>query len=340
MNRSNVIDFIRGIAVIIMILANTIPYFIDLEKFIFIRFIFSLAAPIFLLITGYVTQISLSNRDLNRAKFISRICQILFFGVFIDVFFWKSIPFMTTDILYLIAFSQFLLLLFNEKINIFLILLIFSASVLMHDIFIYRFDIPDLSINSNIDFTSIINLNPIKRFLFDGWFPVFPWVAFVFLGAISFRYKAFISQNYLYFLLSGFILLIVSYFSIQNKFYPIRDNYLELWYPANGLSLLIPFSIFLISTGFINMKTFQNNIFLNFFIFLGKNSLFAYTFNALLIAIVIDFNLNNKFSNYNIVYLFSTLLTIIVVTLLMEKIRNDKLWKKTPKFIKFLLGYQ
>lgn len=74
--------------------------------------------------------------------------------------------------------------------------------------------------------------------------------------------------------------------------------------------------------------------------FFGKNSLFAYTFNALLIAIVIDFNLNNKLSNYNIVYLLFTLLTIIVVTLLMEKIRNDKLWRKIPKFIKFLLGYQ
>ena len=258
MKRFNSIDAIRGFAVTIMIIANTTPYFIDIEDNNLIRFLFSLAAPIFLIITGFVSQLTLSNLDLNRTKFVSRIFQILFFGVLIDLLFWKSIPFMTTDILYLIAFSQFFLLItLKNKTQLFLILFIFLISFQAHYLFNYRFEIPDLSINSNLNFTDIIINNPFKRFFFDGWFPVLPWMGFILLGAASFRFKSLISKFNSIFLISGFVLLFLSYLLIHNNFFPIRDHYLELWYPANGLVLLIPFSMFLIVIGFVNQNHLQ-----------------------------------------------------------------------------------
>jgi uncharacterized membrane protein len=339
MKRFNSIDAIRGFAVTIMIIANTTPYFIDIEDNNLIRFLFSLAAPIFLIITGYVSQLSLSNLDLNRTKFVSRIFQILFFGVLIDLLFWKSIPFMTTDILYLIAFSQFFLLItLNNKTQLFLILFIFLISFQSHYLFNYRFEIPDLSINANLKFNDIIINNPFKRFFFDGWFPVLPWMGFILLGAASFRFNSIINKFNSIFLISGFVLLFLSYLLIHDNFFPIRDHYLELWYPANGLALLIPFSMFLIVIGFISLNHIHNMFSFKFIISLGRNSLFAYVFNALLISIVIDFDLN-KINDNNFLYLIMSIVITISFTILIDKFRNTLIWEKTPMIIKFLLGY-
>lgn len=72
---------------------------------------------------------------------------------------------------------------------------------------------------------------------------------------------------------------------------------------------------------------------------LGRNSLFVYVFNALLIAMVLDFKLNNSSIDSRYLLLI-VILTILTSTLLIERFRRSKIWPIVPKGIKFLLGYQ
>ena len=67
MNRSHSLDLIKGIAVLVMIFANTSVYFFNFIDFNFIRLICSFAAPVFLILTGYFTQLNLLKNDINKS---------------------------------------------------------------------------------------------------------------------------------------------------------------------------------------------------------------------------------------------------------------------------------
>ena len=339
MGRSSTIDILRGVAVIIMIFANTTQYFIDLSNQNFVRFIFSLTAPVFLVITGYVTEILLNSITHSKKKITLRIFQILFFAIIIDLVFWKAMPFVTFDILYLIAASQLFLILINKRHQFAVVLIVLIGTLVMHAAFEYRFDIPDLTLDNLNQKDIVRSIQPLKRFLFDGWFPIFPWLGFVFLGAIGRQYYAAIETKKNYFLLTGLFLLIIMILVNRNIQFLQRDFYLEIWYPATGVILLIPLATFLIIAGLISRTIISSNIFINFIIILGRNSLFVYVFNALLIALVLDFKLNNSSIDSRYVLLI-VILTILTSTLLIERFRRSKIWPIVPKGIKFLLGYQ
>ena len=111
LERFDTIDFFRGIAVLIMIIANSTPYLFDFSNLNLIRIIFSLAAPIFIFIAGFTTQMNKINK---KPESLTRIIQILIIAIFIDFFIWHSIPLFTFDVLYLIGFSKIILFLFNK----------------------------------------------------------------------------------------------------------------------------------------------------------------------------------------------------------------------------------
>ena len=106
-NRLETIDFLRGCAILIMIVANSTPYFFNFSDQIALRYIFSLAAPAFIFLAGYTSQM---NHDNGKPETLYRILQILVIGMGIDLFIWGSTPLYTFDVLYLIAISKFILL--------------------------------------------------------------------------------------------------------------------------------------------------------------------------------------------------------------------------------------
>jgi len=159
-SRIDAIDFFRGLAVIVMIFANSTPYLFDLKDIFSIRFLFSAPAPIFIFLAGFTSQI-----NFEKGKQISfyRIFQCLLMAILIDIVIWRSVPFYTFDVLYLIVSSKFLLL-FIQKINkpkfIFLILILFISiylflinKFLFLKILIMYFEIVDI-------FSLSLNINP------------------------------------------------------------------------------------------------------------------------------------------------------------------------------------
>jgi uncharacterized membrane protein len=104
--RNKTIDSFRGMAIIIMIAANSWPYIYPYDNCPFLlRVLFSTAAPIFIFLSGYVYQFQNSLK--GKRPLYKRPLQILLLAVLIDSLVWKIVPFVTFDVLYLIAISMF-----------------------------------------------------------------------------------------------------------------------------------------------------------------------------------------------------------------------------------------
>ena len=140
-----------------------------------------------------------------------------------------------------------------------------------------------------------------------------------------------------YFLLIGLTLIGLVYFLIMNKNIPIRNSYLEIWYPLKNIKLLIPFAVFFIITSSLNNRNQQISPVSNFFLILGKNSLFAYIINSLLMALAISWGLNqNTNPLFSILYF---ILIIVLLVFLMNRLRQSNKWHLTPRVVKYFLGY-
>lgn len=343
MNRSNTIDLLRGFAVLIMIFANSAPYFINLDQEYFLRFLFSLAAPIFLIITGYCSQISYRNNSSSLQKHLKRIVQIFFIGAFIDFVFWQAIPLISFDILYLIAISQLVLLIFRRSnaLLFWLILLgVLVANFMLHSNLNYRFDNPDYSW-INLDLDSLSRSNPVQRMIYDGWFPLFPWLGLVVLGALLPTFKYLLLRKSLYFVILGLGILASSYYLLLGQTVEVRDDYLELWYPAIGYSLFIPLAMYFLTMGLINVEIKGASIFGQFLKILGRNSLFVYFIDAMLIAMVsfFDLKIGTETFLFNSLYLVVLIVLIFLCTVLIDTMRNKQVWNAVPWFVKYILGF-
>lgn len=335
MERNYIIDLFKGLAVFIMIFANTSPYFFNLNDQLIIRFLFSLAAPVFIICSGYITKKNLSNLEFKKSKLLFRIFQILFFAAFIDFFFWHSIPFITFDVLYLIGFSQLFLFIINKKYLMYFLIITFLISILLHNSFIYRFDINEIK---SFSLNTIFDANPLKRMFFDGWFPVFPWLTFFMLGSLSSEFSCSFIKYKKTLILSSFFLMIFFLIKFSKNTFEIRENYLELFYPLNAYTLLIPISVFVLIVGTLNSGIKENNIFINFIINLGKNTLLLYVLNALIVAYISDNYLNIHLSSTEKALSFCLVISILlVISVLFEKLKKTNYWIKTPKAIKFIL---
>lgn len=329
-----------------MLFANTAPYVFDLSNFFYVRFVFSTAAPLFIFISGFTTEMNLQKEGANRKKVLKRILQVLFWGVMIDTLIWRIVPFLTFDVLYLIAFSQLLILLLSYKKSILIkwitLLIIATAYFICQYYFTYRYKIPEVELGSQVKFTQFAqDFIPLKRMFFDGWFPILPWAAFAIFGSIVYHYQNFLSKKIYFLIIIGLLVLDVPLFISQQYSFPVRNNYLELWYPPSGIMLFIAIGSVFISTALISTVSnkFQNISF-SLLSILGKNSLFIYIYHALIMSIISRLTGLSHFSLMSNIALFLSIsLLMILLGLLMEKIKTKKWWINSPPAIKFIFGY-
>ena len=94
------IDFIRSIAIIIMIIANSAAVIGNKEYSYFFRIICSLAAPLFVLISGISFSVSSKYPSSSDTKTKSAF-YLLITASCIDLFIWQIPPFNTFDVLYI-----------------------------------------------------------------------------------------------------------------------------------------------------------------------------------------------------------------------------------------------
>lgn len=338
--RNSTIDSCRGIAILIMVLANSAPYIlINVEIPFVLRFLFSLAAPIFIFLSGYSLHLSFE-KGKKAKKILMRSLQIVFIAILIDVVVWRIVPFQTFDVLYLIGFSQIALILIN-KLNIKIQTFIFFLSIIISIFLIVNCNYRFKQIENNFDYSHLSVYSSLIRMFFDGWFPFFPWFSISLAGYLSYNYKEQFKKNSILFMISGMFLLIISYFLfiIFPSYINLpRENYLELFYPINNIYFLTLLGIFIIIMVFITsrfkIKSFPTII--------GKFSLFFYIFHTVIINfLIIDFvkYLTFKpFTSFIIIGLFFQIL-LLVTSKLLDIYLPYFLKNKKNKPLLFVLGF-
>lgn len=328
-NRNSNIDTLRGFAIIIMIIAHLAPhiYLNDIQDFFWFRFICSIAAPIFLFILGYSLK---KFSTFEKKKYFIKGIFIIVNACLIDVFLWQIIPFYSFDILYLIGIS-ILLYPFWSKIPFRYLIVIFCflffSTLIIDWLNIYTLKITEINFKQISDFkfeTLIYNL------VVNGWFPIFPWFAFIIYGYVFDEIRLFDKRFYLsvFFVIALLLCLLI----LNNSFNYNREFAVELFYPANIYYFISAIStVSLIKFYFLDKKKIQ----LNILSIIGKVSLFLYSFH--LVIITLFFNIVYTFCNKSI--LFTSFIFVsfcIIISYVLNSIKNRFLFKNI--YLKIFFG--
>ena len=342
-NRLTKIDFLRSLAIIIMIFANSSPYIFQGPHPIWFRLFCSIAAPLFIFLSGYSFHLSFRIYKNKKHKYIQAF-YILLSAIFIDTVVWQILPFQTFDVLYLIAFGiliNTLIFDFNVIIKLSIASIFILGSFCLKFLVAYRFNIYEQPINiislKQINFSSIFDA---KRWLIDGWFPLFPWTGVAILGQI-FSQKIDIINKYMIilkwptlFTLSFFLYLVLQTISPI----PERDSYLEIFYPPSPYFVCFFLTLIFFLFSFFNNSKINGHRFFIFLGILGRKSMFIYIYHAFIIAYILASFAKPMRPLLFLIVNFIFILSAFAMAYFLEKIEKNKLVEFVPKSIKKVLG--
>ncbi len=335
------IDIFRGVAIFTMLMANSAAGSLVPPHHFWLRIYGSFAAPIFVFLAGFMVGIGYQKHPLSY--FIKRGLEVILVGVLIDVLIWRIIPCTTFDVLYLtglgIPVAAFTLKL-KTPIRISLCILFFAAGPILQHLFSYsetvhEFNLKGFSI-AHFDFMHSFHWW-LKSWLFDGWFPVFPWMGFVIAGTLAFTHGSHIVNNIKVFLPLGMTLFISGLARLYfHRPLAEREDYSELFYPP-GVAYLCA-AIGAITIGVSSLKYLRPTFGLQFLRFLGSCSLFIYIFHSAVIYFVLDeYFAELQLKEYILMYTVFSAFMIFCAWILFE-LKQKPFWKKVPKFLKFVFG--
>ena len=336
------LDIARSIATLIMIVANAAPAFLEEESVnpIF-RVICSLAAPLFIFISGLTFRVNIDN---NKRGLLKNAFYLLASAAFVDVAIWRIMPFCTFDVLYLIAFSQiitFFIFKLSPSLRVVTFCVLAAVFLVVQQLVSYRFEIADSSISDVIvsegPYYSI--QSNFKRLVFDGWFPILPW-SLLFLSGSLISYQRlnvlFLEKKVTRF--SAWILFIgVFSISCANISQDIRNGYMEVFYPFTGWIVVLAGIWMICALSFA--KVFKGNqVVINYLQILGKKSLFVYVLHLTLISYIFSSQAKMPAIQFTLVsVLFIALVWVFVYFLSSErcKLTIDKF---IPKCAREIIG--
>ncbi len=276
LSRDSSLDSLRGMAVVLMIMANLTPTLSETPP-LFLRFLGTLAAPFFTLLSGYMMGLNQSKRGRTSLKKTSkRVSMLFFWGAMIDFFAYDVVPFFPFDVLYLIGVGSFLLFFLQQKSHFFITALILVILLLSSFL---QFTLPYSPIPAEYSPITLLSefqlTQAIQSIFYDGWFPLFPWLAMPLIGYLLGREGPFSKKTSL----MGFILGGILWFFSPLKSVP-REGYTELFYPFSFGAILFMVSFFQLSLRFLQTKQFH----LPFFSLFGKYCLSVYVLHLFIIS--------------------------------------------------------
>ncbi|MFA5098277.1 MAG: heparan-alpha-glucosaminide N-acetyltransferase domain-containing protein [Candidatus Margulisiibacteriota bacterium] len=335
------IDIMRGIAILTMVAANMSAYVLIMPPPFLFRFFGTFAAPLFIMLSGLMIALKGSAGEHDFRYYLERGLLTLGAAALIDVFIWHTLPFISVDVLYTIGVSMPLAYLFLKLSDrsrwaaIFLIFLLgpvfrWLLGYQQYDVLILR---PFNLFNLDVDFVQTA-----KNWIADGFFPLFPWLGFSFLGPVLQKARLASPLRFgskkslligLFILASGAALWAV---------YPgpllIRENYSELFYfPTIGYIvtsigiILTLFSAVDLNPGLKLLKPLQ---------VLGESSLFTYIFHLALIKYLLGvFWPGQSFDVF--IVLYALFMLFLIATAYGIRYLKGR-WSARPFLVKFLIG--
>lgn len=181
------LDILRGLAIAAMVILNLSGVLLEGAPPYILRFIGSIAAPVFLMLSGFMVALTAERHEF-RYFLLNRSLWILTVAIFVDIFIWRLYPFMGVEVLYCIAVSiplAYLSLKLASWQRLVLIAAILALAPLLREVLGYaHFPTQYYTWNQEVFPTDEKQLlGPAQQWLVDGWFPLFPWLAFGLIGA-------------------------------------------------------------------------------------------------------------------------------------------------------------
>lgn len=339
-NRVKEIDILKGIAIFFMVVANYSPYYVADPHFL-LRLIYTFAAPLFVAISGFLTYLNKIRKNYNWKYYFTRGFILIIIACMVDIFCFKSYPFFSFDILYLLGFCNVfssVLFIVYQKFS-FSILLIFLLTFLVQKMWGYEKEVVEHEIYEKINIDYLVNF---KQFLIDGYFPILPWLGIFMLGFIFFeeKYKEYISKwGYI----SIFLFPVFSFWLLNTDRF-IRAGYAELFYPPDYVFIFWTINFLVLSFYLLYRGCYlKMGVFSKYFEIIGKSSLFFYVFHLFFIEYFLEkIKWSRMFLGYYSAYFnlffsyFTTLILIGLIALLFEQIK--KKCKNLHFIVKFFIG--
>lgn len=292
--RDLTIDILRGIAIFTMLCANVVGYVTPSTAHpVWIRFFGSFAAPLFILLAGYVASMGQQLKGYKFPYFLKRGLMVILTAILIDVLIWKIYPFTTFDVLYVIGLSLILIYFFNKTglyIKGVIIILLFGLPPLLQYFFGYSDYPTEYYLTGELTSEIPNQTNILQHFLIDGWFPVFPWLGFAFLGGFLYQLKErYDNFRSFYLLIYGLVCIITGILELY--YYPFsgllaeRGAYSEIFYPPTIAYILLAIGISLFL--FFLISRMQRFILFKPLIIMGETSMFIYVLHTAFIQFIV-----------------------------------------------------
>lgn len=336
------INILRGMAIFTMVAANTAAEILVPPHPLFVRAYGSFAAPLFILLSGMMVAWTARARNYQWGHFAVRGLLFIAVGALIDVA-GGIYLFTTFDVLYLIGLAaplSYVFMRFNIILRWIIVVLIFALTPMLQQWFGYRDSLIQVPLSAGYEAVSAQIPALIRHYLIDGWFPVFPWLGFSFLGVnlADIRWPAMgrvsFGKNAVTLLGAGTAIA----GSVIFWFFPgkllIRCGYSELFYPPTIGYLITAVGIILLLFSLVDRRP-ALAVFRPLQL-LGESALFMY----LLHLAVIEFILlplwpESSFSRFFLIYL-GEIICYILLGLGLRGIK--KKWRNRPYLLRFLMG--
>jgi len=332
------IDIIRGIAIFIMLGANVVGYVTSCTLHpMWFNILSSFAAPLFILLSGYMVAINSVKKHDSLSYYLIRGGMMILTAALVDVLIWHLIPFATFDVLYIIGLGMPVVYLLEKKsigVKASFIAVVLAITVSLRFIWKYMdFPMETDFTSSNADYSILTPFNLIKALLYDGWFPIFPWIAVPVLGSIFAHFRKKAENNFanIKVILIGMLLTIAGFawlyfgYTKEHAFDMLvqRDPYGELFYPTTIPFFLGAFGVALLIFAIVD-KTRYGIVWQPLTVF-GQTSLFNYILHSAIVAYIVTpvfgfkdkglYPLSMGWTVYGLLVIVSFLLSWIVVVI-------------------------
>ena len=185
--RDRPVDLLRGIAIVLMVGANTIPYLLAPPVPFGIRVLSSLAAPLFILLSGMMVALSCTQKRRPFPYFLIRGGMVILVAALLEALVWDVVPGVSMDVLFLIGISlpvAYLFLCLPRPARWGIVAAIFCLTPFVE--FIVGYPALPLQVPLAGFWDAIAGgLLPAAAgdWIAGGWFPLFPWLGVALLGA-------------------------------------------------------------------------------------------------------------------------------------------------------------
>jgi uncharacterized membrane protein len=278
------VDFLRGIAIMLMIPANLSPYYAEPHA-MWYRFMSSLAAPMFISLSA--GMVILNSEKHHFGYYLTRGAAVMLIGALLDTLLWRILPFASVDVLYVIGFSIPLIYWVRaQKLGVLIALggIFMLGGPLLQTFAGYNEKILEIKL---IGFYLPDVSRIVASWFVDGYFPLFPWLGYGFMGGALFKCvsQAENRSNVIWLLVVGVILLGVGSLLLfvptsiihnlaNGGILVSREGYSEIFYPPTYGFLFFSNGIVFIQIAVFSRMRYS--VLSGIPIFFGKHSMLVY----------------------------------------------------------------